>query len=62
MKHYRRRRLLKALTELYLNNWKEATTYSQQQQTIKSLEVVGTKMRAQAERERPQPQQQLNLW
>lgn len=52
MKHYRRKRLLKALTDLYLNNWKSSATYAEQCRVIRSLETVGSRMRATAETDR----------
>jgi len=49
MKHYRRKRLLKALNDLYLNNWKDSASYADQQMTIRCLENVGEKLRQQHE-------------
>jgi len=57
-KHYRRRRLLKALNDLYLDNWKTAATYADQQRTIRCLETVGQTMRKDYDRQQQQQQQQ----
>lgn len=63
MKHYRRKKLLNALRDMYLNNWKDSASYAEQQMTIRCLESVGSKLREQFEKETGKnPDLQLDLF
>ena len=40
MKHHRRKKLLKALNEMYLNNYRASATYSEQTRLLGYMTVV----------------------
>lgn len=62
MKHWRKKKLLKNLRDLYLDNWKDAASYAEQSRTIRCLEVVGANLRRQYEEEDRQPSGQLSIF